>query len=75
VPSLGVKADCIPGYSSHRSMRFSWRGAYWGQCMEVCGRYHHWMPITVRVCHSDAFVRWFTAFVSGAADASDSAAN
>lgn len=41
VPGLGVKIDCIPGYNSHRRVLFRWRGVYWGQCMEVCGRYHH----------------------------------
>jgi hypothetical protein len=41
IPGLGVKIDCIPGYNSHRRVLFRWRGIYWGQCMEVCGRYHH----------------------------------
>jgi len=41
IPGLGVKIDCIPGYSSHRRLLLRWRGLYWGQCMEVCGRYHH----------------------------------
>ena len=41
VPGLGIKIDCIPGYNSHRRVLFRWRGLYWGQCMEVCGRYHH----------------------------------
>lgn len=41
IPGLGVKIDCIPGYSSHRRLVLRWRGLFWGQCMEVCGRYHH----------------------------------
>lgn len=56
IPGLGLKIDCIPGYSSHRRIMLRWRGVYWGQCMEVCGRYHHWMPILVRVVHRDVFL-------------------
>jgi heme/copper-type cytochrome/quinol oxidase subunit 2 len=63
IPGLGVKIDCIPGYNSHRRLLLRWRGAYWGQCMEVCGRYHHWMPILVRVVHKDVFAGWCLAFL------------
>jgi len=31
--------------------------------MEVCGRYHHWMPILVRVVHKDAFLVWCLAYL------------
>jgi hypothetical protein len=31
--------------------------------MEVCGRYHHWMPILVRVVHKDIFLSWCLAYV------------
>jgi hypothetical protein len=41
VPSAGVKIDCVPGYSSHKIFIFLLAGIYWGQCMEICGRYHH----------------------------------
>ena len=41
IPSAGIKIDCIPGYTSHRIMVFLLEGIYWGQCMEICGRYHH----------------------------------
>ena len=56
IPGLGIKIDCIPGFSSHRRLLLRWRGVFWGQCMEVCGRYHHWMPILVHVTHKDLFV-------------------
>lgn len=56
IPGLGIKIDCIPGYNSHRRVMFRWRGIYWGQCMEVCGRYHHWMPILIRIVHRDVFL-------------------
>jgi len=63
IPGLGVKIDCIPGYSSHRRLVFRWRGLYWGQCMEVCGRYHHWMPLLVRTVHKDTFVAWCQSYL------------
>lgn len=63
IPGLGIKIDCIPGYNSHRRLLVRWRGTYWGQCMEVCGRYHHWMPILVQVAHRDAFIAWCLAFI------------
>jgi hypothetical protein len=41
LPSAGIKIDCIPGYSSHRVAIFLVSGIFWGQCMEICGRFHH----------------------------------
>jgi heme/copper-type cytochrome/quinol oxidase subunit 2 len=63
IPGLGVKMDCIPGYNSHRRLMLRWRGIYWGQCMEVCGRYHHWMPILVRIVHRDVFLSWCLTYL------------
>jgi heme/copper-type cytochrome/quinol oxidase subunit 2 len=63
IPGLGVKVDCIPGYSSHRRLFFRWRGLFWGQCMEVCGRYHHWMPLLVRIVHKDIFIIWCLTYL------------
>ena len=63
IPGLGVKIDAIPGFNSHRRALFRWRGLYWGQCMEVCGRYHHWMPILVRIIHKDLFLIWCLSYL------------
>jgi heme/copper-type cytochrome/quinol oxidase subunit 2 len=64
IPSAGVKIDCIPGYTSHRIMIFLTPGIYWGQCQEICGRYHHWMPIIVYFMKRDLFFLWCTHFMS-----------
>jgi hypothetical protein len=64
VPSAGIKIDCIPGYTSHRIMIFFSPGIYWGQCMEICGRYHHWMPIIVYFMKRDLFFLWCTHFMN-----------
>ena len=63
VPSAGVKIDCVPGYTSHKIMIFLMEGIYWGQCMEICGRYHHWMPIVVYFMRRDLFFLWCTHFI------------
>jgi len=63
VPSAGVKIDCVPGYTSHRIMIFFNSGIYWGQCQEICGRYHHWMPIVVYFMKRDLFFLWCTHFM------------
>ena len=63
VPSAGVKIDCVPGYTSHKIMIFLIEGIYWGQCMEICGRYHHWMPIVVYFMRRDLFFLWCTHFI------------
>lgn len=63
IPSAGIKIDCIPGYSSHRIAMFTVSGIYWGQCMEICGRFHHWMPIVVYFLRRDLFCLWCTHFI------------
>ena len=63
IPSAGIKIDCVPGYSSHKVAIFLLSGIFWGQCMEICGRYHHWMPIVVYFMKRDLFFLWCTHFV------------
>jgi heme/copper-type cytochrome/quinol oxidase subunit 2 len=48
VPGLGLKLDCVPGRSTHHTFYIDNVGFYYGQCAEICGRYHHHMPI--RIC-------------------------
>ena len=63
IPSAGIKIDCVPGYSSHRITIFLVSGIFWGQCMEICGRFHHWMPIIVYFMKRDLFFLWCTHFM------------
>ena len=63
IPAAGIKIDCIPGYSSHRVAVFTLSGIYWGQCMEICGRFHHWMPIVVYFMRRDLFCLWCIHFI------------
>jgi heme/copper-type cytochrome/quinol oxidase subunit 2 len=48
LPSLGLKMDCVPGRSTHHTFYVDSLGFFYGQCAEICGRYHHHMPI--RIC-------------------------
>ena len=64
IPSAGIKIDCIPGFSSHKVTIFLLSGVYWGQCMEICGRFHHWMPIVVYFMKRDLFILWCSHFVA-----------
>ena len=59
VPGLGVKIDCVPGRSTHHSLYIDHVGIYFGQCAEICGRYHHHMPIRVAVLSMEHFLLWW----------------
>ena len=71
IPSAGIKIDCVPGYSSHKVTIFLVSGIFWGQCMEICGRYHHWMPIIVYFMKRDLFFLWCTHFVFSSSSSSN----
>lgn len=47
VPSLGVKIDCIPGRLNQSSFLIKREGVYYGQCSELCGIMHGFMPVVV----------------------------
>lgn len=58
IPGLGLKMDCIPGRSTHHTFYVDNVGFYYGQCAEVCGRYHHHMPIRICALPFDHFLLW-----------------
>lgn len=59
VPGLGLKLDCVPGRSTHHSLYIDNIGFYYGQCAEICGRYHHHMPIRVCALTFEHFMLWW----------------
>lgn len=59
IPGLGVKLDCIPGRSTHHTIFIDHAGFYYGQCAEICGRYHHHMPIRVCALPFEHFLVWW----------------
>lgn len=62
VPGLGIKIDCVPGRSTHHSFYIDNVGFYYGQCAEICGRYHHHMPIRVCALPFEHFLIWWHNF-------------
>jgi heme/copper-type cytochrome/quinol oxidase subunit 2 len=59
VPGLGIKLDCVPGRSTHHNIYIANYGFYYGQCAEICGRYHHHMPIRVCALPFEHFCVWW----------------
>nr|WAO28635.1 cytochrome c oxidase subunit II [Haematopinus suis] len=58
VPSMGVKSDAIPGRLNQLVLIGSKLGSYYGQCSEMCGANHSFMPIKVDVLTKDLFMNW-----------------
>jgi cytochrome c oxidase subunit 2 len=58
VPSFGIKIDAIPGRLNETWFKATREGTYHGQCSELCGRNHAFMPITVRVVSEQEFTAW-----------------
>jgi len=59
IPGLGLKLDCVPGRSTHHSFYIDNIGFYYGQCAEICGRYHHHMPIRLCALPFEQFLIWW----------------
>jgi cytochrome c oxidase subunit II len=58
VPSFGIKIDSVPGRLNETWFKATREGVYYGQCSELCGRDHAFMPIAVRVVSEQAFNDW-----------------
>ncbi len=58
VPSLGVKQDAIPGFVRDTWFRADKTGDFYGQCAELCGKEHAYMPIHVKVVTQDEYAAW-----------------
>ncbi|GFO83135.1 MAG: cytochrome c oxidase subunit 2 [Methyloceanibacter sp.] len=69
VPSFGVKLDAVPGRLQQTWFRTEHEGWFYGQCSELCGRNHAFMPIAVRVVSQDDYDAWVASKKSAAIDA------
>jgi cytochrome c oxidase subunit 2 len=58
VPSFGIKIDAVPGRINETWFTATREGVYYGQCSELCGKDHAFMPIAVRVVSEQAFSAW-----------------
>nr|AGZ18985.1 cytochrome c oxidase subunit II [Hypogeophis rostratus] len=60
VPSLGVKNDAIPGRLNQTTFITTRPGVYYGQCSEICGANHSFMPIVIEATPLIKFEKWYT---------------
>lgn len=69
VPSFGIKIDAVPGRLNETWFNVRKTGIYYGQCSELCGKDHAFMPISVRVVTKDEFAAWVAKFQSDGIEA------
>nr|NP_542470.1 cytochrome c oxidase subunit II [Narceus annularus]AAL18204.1 cytochrome c oxidase subunit 2 [Narceus annularus] len=58
IPALGVKADAVPGRLNQVSFSISQPGIWFGQCSEICGANHSFMPIVIEAVPPTQFISW-----------------
>nr|YP_002213679.1 cytochrome c oxidase subunit II [Gampsocleis gratiosa]ACA61235.1 cytochrome c oxidase subunit II [Gampsocleis gratiosa] len=58
VPALGVKVDATPGRLNQTSFFMNRPGLYYGQCSEICGANHSFMPIVIESINIKSFIKW-----------------
>jgi cytochrome c oxidase subunit 2 len=65
VPALGVKIDAMPGHTNETWVRITKPGVYYGQCSELCGKDHAYMPIEVHAVPKEEFNAWIEKMKAG----------
>ncbi len=71
VPSFGIKMDAVPGIINETWFRATREGTFYGQCSEICGIKHYYMPIEVKVVSKAEYAKWIAndgAFTSSVAE-------
>ncbi|MDP3897972.1 MAG: cytochrome c oxidase subunit II, partial [Mesorhizobium sp.] len=61
MPAFGVKTDAVPGRINEIWFKATKEGLYYGQCSELCGKDHAFMPIAIRVVAASQYESWLTA--------------
>ncbi len=65
VPALGVKIDAMPGRLNETWVRITKPGVYYGQCSELCGKDHAYMPIEIHAVTKEEFNAWIETMKTG----------
>nr|ABF13482.1 cytochrome oxidase subunit II [Grylloblatta sp. BYU_gb07.2] len=60
IPSMGVKVDATPGRLNQMGMLINRPGVFYGQCSEICGANHSFMPIVVESVTTNTFISWIS---------------
>jgi len=63
IPAFGVKQDAVPGRLAQLWFKAEQEGIYFGQCSELCGKDHAYMPITVKVVSQEVYDAWLTGAI------------
>ena len=63
IPAFGVKQDAVPGRLGQLSFKAEKEGVYFGQCSELCGKDHAYMPITVKVVSQENYEAWLSGAI------------
>lgn len=58
MPAFGIKLDAVPGRMNETWLRIEKEGVYYGQCSELCGKGHAYMPIEIHAVSKDKFAAW-----------------
>lgn len=58
IPSMGIKTDAVPGRLNETWLRIDKPGVYYGQCSELCGSGHGFMPIVIQAVPKEVFAEW-----------------
>jgi len=58
VPALGIKIDAVPGRLNQTSVLIQREGTFYGQCSEICGVWHGFMPIAVEAVSMEKYIAW-----------------
>lgn len=61
IPAFGIKIDAVPGRLNETWFKATKEGMYYGQCSELCGKDHAYMPIAIRVVNDQEFTTWVEA--------------
>lgn len=64
IPTLGVKADAIPGRLNQLNLLFNRPGIFYGQCSEICGANHRFIPIRIEAISPNDFLNWIKQYSS-----------
>nr|BCH36355.1 cytochrome c oxidase subunit 2 [Acanthaster planci]BCH36366.1 cytochrome c oxidase subunit 2 [Acanthaster planci]BCH36432.1 cytochrome c oxidase subunit 2 [Acanthaster planci]BCH36443.1 cytochrome c oxidase subunit 2 [Acanthaster planci]BCH36454.1 cytochrome c oxidase subunit 2 [Acanthaster planci] len=64
IPSLGVKMDAVPGRLNQVNFFISRCGIFYGQCSEICGANHSFMPIVIEATNFSSFEAWVSNFLT-----------
>ena len=63
IPAFGVKQDAVPGRLGQLWFKAEKEGVYFGQCSELCGKDHAYMPITVKVVSQENYDAWLSGAI------------